>query len=66
MPKLNGFELMSIIRRLPEHENTPVIFITGDGTVNRLLGAVNTGASDFIVKPFDVDVLRDKVAKHLS
>jgi len=66
MPVLNGFELVPIIRELPEHKETPIIFLTAEGTVDNLSVAIHLGACDFIVKPFKPDVLREKIAKHIA
>jgi len=66
MPGLSGFDLVPIIRKYEQHKDTPIIFLTSMGTSEHILTAANLGASDFIVKPFKADVLREKVAKHLA
>jgi len=66
MPERNGFELVPIIRNYTEHRNTPIIFLTSEGTVNNITAAVSLGACDFIVKPFNPEQLREKVAKHIA
>jgi len=65
MPVLNGFELIPVIRGFDEHKDTPIIFLTSEGTVDNLTAAISLGACDFIVKPFNPDQLREKVAKHI-
>jgi CheY-like chemotaxis protein len=65
MPELNGFELIPIIRDFKEHHDTPIIFLTSEGTVDNLTAAIGMGACDFIVKPFNPDLLKEKVAKHI-
>jgi DNA-binding response OmpR family regulator len=66
MPGINGFDLIPIIRGFPEHKTTPVIFLTGEGTIENINAAIELGACDFIVKPFERYVIRKKVAKHLG
>lgn len=66
MPELSGFDLVPIVRKLPEHEDTPIIFLTGDGTVDNVTVAASLGASDFIVKPINDDLLREKIDSHLK
>ena len=66
MPGLNGFDLVPIIRKFEEHKDTPIIFLTSMGTNDNILTAASLGASDFIVKPFKADVLREKVAKLIA
>ena len=66
MPVMSGFDLVPIIRAFPGHEKTPIIFLTWDGTIDTLTAAANFGASDFIVKPIEEMVLRDKLALHTA
>jgi len=61
MPIVHGFELVPIIRSFPEHEDTPIIFLTSEGTIDNVSVATTIGASGFIVKPIDEDILRAKV-----
>jgi len=65
MPGINGFDLVPIIRGYPDHKDTPIIFLTSEGTVDHVTAAIMLGASDFAVKPFKVDQLREKIAKHI-
>jgi len=66
MPVINGFDLVPIIRGYPYHEETPIIFLTGEGTMDNFSVAMTLGASDFLVKPIDEDKLRDKAELHLK
>jgi len=66
MPGLGGFELIPIIRRFPEHKETPIIILTGNGSAECLATAVSLGVSDFMVKPIKPKVLREKIAKHTA
>ena len=65
MPELTGFDLIPIIRSFKEHENTPIIFLTSEGTLENLSAAVMLGASDFVVKPVRPEILREKIATHI-
>jgi CheY-like chemotaxis protein len=65
MPGLSGFDLVPIIRRCNEHKVTPIIFLTSEGTMDHVSAAIALGACDFIVKPFQADMLRQKIAKHI-
>ena len=65
MPGLNGFELIPIIRNFEKHKDTPIIFLTSERTMDHLSAAIALGACDFIVKPFQADMLCQKVAKHI-
>jgi len=65
MPILHGFELVPLIRSEPMHEDTPIIFLTSEGTIDNVSVATTIGASGFIVKPINEKVLREKVASVL-
>jgi len=65
MPEITGFELVPIIRSFPEHKNTPIIFLTFLGTPDYVTSALALGACDFIVKPFQGNILREKIGKHI-
>ena len=60
MPEVNGIDVCGRIRELPEHHETPVVFLTvGDTIDNRAQSSLN-GGTDFIVKPFNVRELAVK------
>jgi len=65
MPGLSGFDLVPIIRDIPMHSNTPIIFLTSEGTADKILDARCLGASGYIVKPINENVLREKIAYHI-
>lgn len=53
MPVVNGYELCSQLRKIPNFQNTPIIILTGkDGLVDRVRAKV-VGATDFISKPLN-------------
>ena len=55
MPELDGLELLERLRAIsPE---TPVIVMTGHGTVDTAVQAMKDGAFDFLTKPFPTDKL---------
>jgi len=66
MPILNGFDLIPIIRGLSDFRRTPIIFLTSEGTLDCVASAVKLGACDFIAKPVQPGVLRERVSKHLE
>src|SRR2546430_4682799 len=64
MPGMNGIEVLREIRR--QDKNLPVIIITAYGTIERAVEAIQTGADDFITKPFDPEHLAVVVKKCLA
>jgi len=65
MPELSGFDLIPVIRGFNEHKDTPIIFLTSEGTMAHVSAAFALGACDFIVKPIQGTILRDKIKKHI-
>jgi len=65
MPEINGVELVSIIRGFEEHKDTPIIFLTAKGTPQHITEAISAGACDYVIKPLNAEILREKIAKHI-
>jgi FixJ family two-component response regulator len=59
MEEMNGLVLQQRLNKL--HSARPTIFITGYASVAKAIEAMKLGAFDFIEKPFDPDILIDKV-----
>jgi PleD family two-component response regulator len=65
MPQRSGFDLVPIIRTYEAHRTTPIIFLTSTGTADNISAAIKLGASDYVVKPFQAEMLRQKVASNI-
>jgi len=65
MPEINGFELIPVIRSFSQHKDTPIIFLTSEGTIDNISSAIMLGASDFIAKPVQPSTLRSRIGKHI-
>lgn len=60
MPRLDGFELAEAIRIT--NKEIPIIFMTAkDDKASKMFG-YNIGVDDYVVKPFDLDVLAIKIS----
>ena len=66
MPALSGFELIPIIRKYPEYKETPIVFLTAEGSTSYLSTAMAHGANDFIVKPFNTKAFRERIENHIK
>ncbi len=62
MPRLNGFELLRTIRRQQRWKNLPVLVITAEARKEDIVMASEQGAAGYIVKPFSVKTLQEKIA----
>lgn len=61
MPNMDGLQLLSQIRASAEWKNLPVLMITTEGSQNKVLEAVNLGASGYVRKPFTADQIKEKL-----
>ena len=61
MPEMSGIELLGEIKR--KSPEVPVILITGYGSVQNAVEAMQGGACDYILKPFSAKVLSSAVGK---
>ena len=64
LPKMNGFKLLKEIKEIDE--NIITIMITGFSNVKDAVKAIQLGASDYIAKPFDVEVLMLVIEKAIQ
>ncbi len=64
MPEMDGFETLSVLRKYEKElgmTETPVIFLTSDGSKDSELKGFREGVADYISKPFKPDVLLIRV-----
>jgi len=66
MPTISGFDLIPIIRGFPQHKSTPIIFLTSESAADCFTEAIRLGACDYVIKPFDTEMLREKIARHIK
>ena len=59
MPGMSGLELQAKLKA--EHFNIPTIFITAHGDEKMRMLALRAGATEFLTKPFDDEVLLENV-----
>jgi two-component system chemotaxis response regulator CheY len=66
MPLMDGISLLQEIRKREGGRDLPVIIISGDSTANKIAEAVRFGADDFIIKPYTVKTVEQKVRRVLE
>lgn len=60
MPVMDGFQLLHNMRM--HYPATPVLLMTAYGTIPKAVEAMQSGAADYLIKPFEAKTLVDKVA----
>lgn len=66
LEKGSGLEVLRYVRTRPLLSDIPVIFVTGEVTRDDIVAAIDGGVSDYILKPFEVADLVDKVTAAFS
>ena len=61
MPGMNGLEVLKRIKE--RHPEIQVILLTGHATVEKGVEAIRLGAIDFVEKPANLEVLKEKISK---
>ncbi|MBF0470832.1 MAG: response regulator [Gammaproteobacteria bacterium] len=57
MPECNGFELAALIRQFPQYIETPIIFLTAEGGLQRRVTGIQSGGDEFLEKGAEESVL---------
>ena len=57
MPRMDGIEFVRKLRKIPGHQNTPVIMLTTEENRSRVEDGRAAGASGWMVKPFSPEEL---------
>jgi two-component system chemotaxis response regulator CheY len=66
MPQMPGIELLKTVRGTEEWKSLPFLMVTAEGQREYVLEAVKHKVSNYIVKPFTPEVLREKINKILE
>ena len=64
MPGKTGLEVIQNIRA--SGATVPIIMITTESEKRRVMEAIQAGVTDYLVKPFEADALREKIEKHVA
>jgi two-component system, chemotaxis family, chemotaxis protein CheY len=66
LPELDGVTLTCIMRRSQEFYNIPILMVTTRSTEDDIMAAVKAGVNGYLVKPFTVNMLKEKIEQILS
>lgn len=60
MPVMDGYEFLRNLRRMPGGDQPKVVFCTTENDVAHIARALHAGANEYIMKPFDKDIVTAK------
>ncbi len=66
MPDISGFDTAVILKKDPETQDIPIIFLTALNTPSDLVHGFQVGANDFLTKPFNKEELVMRVLQQIS
>ncbi len=66
MPVMTGFDLLKDLQSRRNTRKIPFIMVTAEATPKDLKKAIRAGATDYVLKPFDLGLLQDRIQKALS
>ena len=61
MPVMSGFELLKIVRASEKLKETIFLMITAVGQENKMMEVLDAGVNNYLIKPFDKEVLAEKL-----
>ncbi|MEI7769673.1 MAG: diguanylate cyclase [Chloroflexales bacterium] len=65
MPLMDGFEAIRQLRNDTRTAHLPMIILTARSTSSDVVTGFDNGADDYIIKPYDIDVLLARIRSHL-
>ncbi len=66
MPKINGFKICRLLKYDNKYKNIPILMLTARSQEEDKLIGEETGADEYITKPFEIDEIVRKVEGYLS
>ena len=66
MPGINGYDLLTLLKRDPRFRDIPVIMISALSELDSIVRCIEAGADDYLAKPFDPTLLRARVGSSLE
>jgi two-component system, chemotaxis family, chemotaxis protein CheY len=63
MPNMNGLECLQTLRKLPGADSTKVVMCTTENDMSHIMQAMQSGANEYIMKPFDKEIVENKLTQ---
>ena len=63
MPVMDGIDFLRELRNLPGGDTPKVIFCTTENDIESIQKAIDAGANEYIMKPFDSEIIQAKLAQ---
>lgn len=63
MPVMDGLSFMKALRAKPGGANPVIVFCTAERSIERICEALDAGANEYVMKPFDSDIIESKFSE---
>jgi two-component system chemotaxis response regulator CheY len=63
MPKLSGIDFLKKVRSMEKYKSMPIIMVTSEAAKFNVIEALKNGATDYITKPINLDLFKEKITK---
>lgn len=66
MPKMNGYKISRLLKYDAKYKDIPILMVTARSQDEDKLIGIETGANEYITKPFELDDVINKVKEYLG
>ncbi len=63
MPQLNGIQLLKNLRNVDVYKKIPIIMVSTQNEKDIIIKCIIEGATDYVLKPFNIETVMEKVNK---
>ncbi|MDR2509608.1 MAG: response regulator [Spirochaetaceae bacterium] len=63
MPNMSGIEFLKKVRAIEKFKDLPIVMVTSEAARANVIEAHKSGVTDYILKPIDRDLFREKIAE---
>jgi two-component system chemotaxis response regulator CheY len=61
MPRMSGIDFLKEVRAMEQYKDLPIVMVTSESAKFNVIEAAKSGATDYILKPIDGVVFREKM-----
>jgi two-component system chemotaxis response regulator CheY len=61
MPVMNGLEFVQAVRANHQYDQVPLMMVTTETDMERVVAAIDAGANEYVMKPFTKEIMLEKL-----
>ena len=63
MPEMDGMQFLKKVRSMPDYADLPIFMVTSEAAKYNVVEALQNGATDYIIKPVQAKIFKEKVSE---